>query len=295
MKRVFIGGCSRSGTTFLQELLANHSDVLTFPETGVFLKAMGMRGRVLPWVFLGLTLGKERKALSRMLEEMGLSTDDRPPLPPRRLLLRRSVGDVVEFLDEMARDRGKRMWLEKTPRHVLHAPRIRRMVPDSVFIHMVRDGRDVVASIVDRARRFPESFPRQENPRYGIRQWNRSLEATRTAMQEEGHVVVLYEGLARHPRKTLQSLCSRLGLTFQESMLRREGSRAFVSAREDWKARSDGPIRPAESKFGRVFDEATRKRIEGELKLGFFGRIRDRIEREPGSIWVAGSSDPAGV
>lgn len=294
MKRVFIGGCSRSGTTLLQELLANHSDILTFPETGVFLKALGMRGRVLPWVFLGLTLGKERNALSRLVKEMSLPGNTHPPLPPRRLLLRRSVGDVVEFLDQLAMDRGKSVWLEKTPRHVLHASRIQEMVSGSVFIHMVRDGRDVVASIVDRARQFPESFRRQEDPAYGIRQWNRSMAATRMAMRTPGHVVVLYEELARHPRNTLRSLCRVLGLKFQEDMLRRNESREFITEREGWKERLEGPIRPAESKFTRLFDEDARRRIEEGLDMAFFREIRDRIDGEPGSVWVSGPEGPNG-
>lgn len=282
-----MGGCSRSGTTFLQELLANHPRVLTFPETGVFLKALGMRGRVLPWVHLGLTLGKERKALARLLEEVDLPRERRPPLPPRRLFLSRSTRDVVAFLDALAEQRGKDIWLEKTPRHVLHAARIRRMVPGSVFVHMIRDGGDVVASIVDRARRFPQEFPRQDDPAYGIRQWNSSLEATRAAMKEPGHVVVLYEGLAARPEETLRSLCRALGLEFREVMLDRRGRRTFVTEKEGWKDRTDGPIRPALSKFPRLFDQAAQRQIRNSLEMGFYETIKERIRKDPGSVWVS--------
>lgn len=288
MRRIFIGGCSRSGTTFLQELLANHSRILTFPETGVFLKALGMRGRLLPWVRLGLTLGKERKALGRLVKEMEVPPTNRPPLPPRRLFLEKSVEDVVAFFDALAESQGKDVWLEKTPRHVLHAARIRRMVEGSTFIHMVRDGRDVVASIVDRARRFPEAFPRQGDPAYGIRQWNRSMASTKEAMRETGHVVVLYRGLSTYPEDTLRSLCRVLGLEFRNSLLDRKQDRGFVTEEEEWKSRTMGPILPAPSKFRRIFDEATRKRVEDELEMGFFHSIKDRIEKEPGSLLVSG-------
>lgn len=287
MKRIFIGGCSRSGTTFLQELLANHPRVQTFPETGVFLKALGMRGRVLPWVHLGLTLGKERKALARLLEEMGLPPERCPPLPPRRFSLSRSARDVAAFLDALAKQEGKDVWLEKTPRHVLHAARIRRMVPGSVFVHMVRDGRDVVASIVDRARRFPTAFPRQDDPAYGILQWNRSLEATRAAMKEPGHVAVLYEDLAAHPEKTLRSLCGALGLDFREAMLDRKGPRTFVTEKEGWKGQTGGPIRPAPSKFPRLFGETEQRRIRSRLNMGVYETLKERIQQNPGSVRVS--------
>jgi len=283
--RILIGGCSRSGTTFLQSLLANHSRILTFPETGIFLKALGMRGRLLPWAHLGLTLGKERKALMRLLDQMG--PGEHPPLPPRRFLLSRSFEDTADFLDGLARAAGKDIWLEKTPRHVLHAARIGRMVPNSLFIHMVREGRDVVASIVDRARKFPGEFSRQADPAYGIRQWNQSMRATELAMEEPGHVVVLYRALSKHPEGTLRALCGVIGIEFEEGMLARSGERGFVTAKEGWKTSLPGPIRPAISKFPHLFDEATQARINEGLKMGFFEKVRERLSDTPGSIWVS--------
>jgi hypothetical protein len=86
--RILIGGCSRSGTTFLQGLLARHPRIFTFPETGVFLKALGMRGTLLPWARIGLTLGKERKALAKLLDRVAQelppwAAPPPPPPPPR--------------------------------------------------------------------------------------------------------------------------------------------------------------------------------------------------------------------
>jgi len=285
--RLLIGGCSRSGTTFLQGLLANHPRILTFPETGVFLKALGMRGRVLPWAQVGLTVGKERKALKRILNQMGRTLGEVPPLPPRRLLLGPALLDVADFLDAVARGVGKEIWLEKTPRHVLHAARIRRMIPDSLFIHMIRDGRDVVASIVDRARRFPGKFPRQADPTYGIRQWNRSLRATELAMKEPGHVVVLYDSLSEHPEETLRALCVVIGIEFGERMLLSSPERDFVTAEEGWKASPSGPIRPSPSKFTQLFDETTQAEISVELEMDFFEEVTARLSDTPGKIWVS--------
>lgn len=286
-RRILVGGCSRSGTTFLQRLLAGHSRIQTFPETGVFLRALGMRGTVLPWARLGLTIGKERKALLRLLDQLGLDPSAAPPLPPRRLLLRSSVGDIVKFLDALAQGVGKDLWLEKTPRHVLHASRIRRLVPGSVFLHILRDGRDVVASIVDRARKHPDQFHGQADPAYGIRQWNRSMEATRQAMGEEGHVVVRYETLAGYPEETLRALSDSLGIEFEEGMLAPADSRGFVLEEEAWKKPLDGPIRPALSKFESLFDEATKTRIDEGLELGFLEEVNQRLTRSSARIWVS--------
>lgn len=284
-RRFFIGGCSRSGTTFLQRLLAGHSRIHTFPETGVFLRALGMRGQVLPWAHFGLTVGKERKALARLLEHAASDRGAGPSLPPRRILLQSSADDIVCFLDGLTLRAGKDVWVEKTPRHVLHAARIRRLVPCSRFIHMIRNGQDVVASIVDRARRFPGRFEGQEDPAYGVRQWNRSIRATEAAMREPGHIVVRYETLASRPEETLRRLCRILGIDFEEGMLQAPADGSFILAEEGWKAPLSGPIRPAASKFQDLFDEGTRKEINERLDQGFLGMVEERLGRAPGEVW----------
>ncbi len=288
--RVFLGGCSRSGTTLLQRLLAGHPRIHTFPETGVFLRALGMRGQVLPWARLGLTLGKERKSLIRLLQQVGVTEAATPPLPPRRIRLRSSVQDIVRFLDLLTLAQGRDIWLEKTPRHVLHASRIRRMVPASIFIHLVRRGRDVVASIVDRARRYPERFRGQEDPAYGVRQWNQSVRATVAAMESPGHLVLRYERLASRPGETLRAICARLGIDFQEEMLEADGQTGFVLEDELWKAPRDGPLHPAPSKFEDIFDETTRRMIDGALEERSFNLIDERLRSAPGQVWGSGST-----
>lgn len=292
-RRLFIGGCSRSGTTFLQRLLAGHSRIHTFPETGVFLRALGMRGWVLPWTRLGLTLGKERKALIRLRDHAGPSPTGGPPLPllpPRRVALQSSVDDIVCFLDGLTRRIGKDIWVEKTPRHVLHATRIRRLVPCSLFIHVVRSGPDVVASIVDRARKFPERFPGQEDPSYAVRQWNRSMRATEVAMREPGHIVVGYELLASRPEETLRGLCRRIRIDFERGMLEAPADGSFILREEGWKTPVSGPIRPAPSKFHDLFDEGTRTRINEGLDRRFYEVVEEHLRNARDKVWSSDDS-----
>ena len=49
-----------------------------------------------------------------------------------------------------ASQRGKDNWCEKTPRNLLYADLIQKIYPDAKFINLVRDGRDVVSSIVEK-------------------------------------------------------------------------------------------------------------------------------------------------
>ncbi len=285
-------GCSRSGTTLLQGLLASHSRVHTFPETGVFLKAFGMRGRTLPWIPLGITLGRERRALARLLLSQQGALGPLPPLPSRTLSLRRSLEGLVRFFDDLAAAHGKEAWVEKTPRHVLHARRIRRAVPGSICLHMARRGEEVVASIVDRARRFPDRFPRQMDPSYGIRQWNRSMRSTVEAMGEPGHAVIVFEDLVRGVEPTLRRLCEILGLDYEPTVASPADPTAFTDPTEEWKAQVSEPVRPPESKFDVLFDVEARAQIAGRLKGGLYEALRERASGAAGGVILSGSAEP---
>jgi hypothetical protein len=57
------------------------------------------------------------------------------------------VDFLRRFMDEMARSHGKRRWVEKTPAHTWRIDRLRKRLPTSKFIHIVRDGRDVALSL----------------------------------------------------------------------------------------------------------------------------------------------------
>jgi hypothetical protein len=286
--RILVMGCSRSGTTLLQSLLASHSQVHPFPETGVFLRAFGMRGTLLPWTRFGLTLGKERKALAALLSTVDSPQGPQPPMPPRRILLSRSLSDVVGFLDSLAEAHGKEFWVEKTPRHVLHAARIGRSIPGARCVHVVRRGEDVVASIVDRARNYPDRFSGQEDPSYGIRQWNQSIGASVRALKDPGHALVFYEALAKDPEATMRALCPFLGLEFEPDMVIPADRAAFSHPSEEWKNQVNSGVAPAESKFGRLFDARTRAGISQKLKKKeALQGLRVKASREPGAVLVS--------
>jgi hypothetical protein len=299
-RRILVMGCSRSGTTLLQSLLANHSQVYTFPETGVFLRALGMRGAVLPWVHLGLTVGKERKALTKLLATQERAKGRLPPnpsrlpdVPARTLSLARSMAEVAEFLDDLAVAFGKNAWVEKTPRHVFHARRIARLIPDVSCLHVVRRGQDVVASIVDRARKFPDRFPRQADPSYGIKQWNRSLEATWLALQDPGHMVVFYDQLVSDVGGTLRALCEGVGIEFEPGMMTPADRGSFSMPEEVWKAGVDTAVKAVGSKFESVFDEVSRASISGRLRDDLFEELRTKASGSPGGVLRSGVSEGA--
>ncbi len=285
-------GCSRSGTTLLLSRLAGHPAVYAFPETGLFLRLFGMRGIPSLPALLGLSLGREQKSLHRALGHDPQNSPEgrlQPVLSPPRaqLCLRAALREGIHFLDQVAHRDGRAWWVEKTPRHYLHARLITEQVPNARVIHILRDGADVVASIVDRARRYPEQFPRQRDPRYAITQWNRALTAHHGCWGRAGHLFLLYEDLVAEPERELTRLAYQCGLPWDPALI--EGATtgaAFVLPDEAWKQAAVGPIQTPNEPREPLFDVSTRRVIENALDRKGYQSLVGKIRSAAAEIGV---------
>jgi hypothetical protein len=283
-KRLFIVGCSRSGTTVLQVSVATHPRVASFPETGFFRKILGGRRRLLAQ--LGLRTFREKEAFGKLLREI-----DRPDLkseiPKRPWRFRTSAQAFVHILDTVAQEAGNDLWLEKTPMHIRYIDLMRRYVPRAHFIHTMRDGRDVVASICDRAKKRPERFDeKQKDPSFGVERWNRSLAASRRCLGEAGHSFVVYEQFVEEPGRVMRRLCREIGLAYDARMAEGTGptAEAIVPEERDWIGGAKKPPEPQPSKFDKLFDRETRERITEKLDLGTYEQIKSVLREGQGGI-----------
>lgn len=104
---------------------------------------------------------------------------------------------------------GRPHFVEKTPRHVLRLPLIRRIVPDARFVILVRDGRDVAASFIKRTGTAAE----------GARRW---LDENAVVLNERAAAdvqVIRYEDLITAPGPSLEAACAFAGVPFDPAML----------------------------------------------------------------------------
>jgi hypothetical protein len=70
----------------------------------------------------------------------------------------RNAGDFLRiFMDSIAEKQKIRRWAECTPDNLLFIDEIKRAIPDAVFVHIIRDGRDVALSLAQQGwiRAFP--------------------------------------------------------------------------------------------------------------------------------------------
>ncbi len=260
--RVFLVGCPRSGTTLLQALLGAHKDIASFPESHIFTK--GRMARLAP----GLVARRNLETFTRAVEANSL-------YGRRKLALRSQTYqlDLIHLLDKLTVERQKRVWIEKTPEHVLFIPKIRMLAPTSKFIHLIRDGRAVVASLYEVTRTHADVWGRPWRRPMGLEQciaeWNRAIAASSAAMDTGSDGIVIdYKTLTTDPALELQRLCEFLALSYEPQMLTAYATvtSSIVNSDEEWKSRVSDRIRDnGLQKFHQLFSSEQQALIEGSL------------------------------
>lgn len=266
-RRIFLVGCPRSGAELLQRHLAGCAGVHAFRETGLFRRSSALRNGFGRFPWSQAMRGGAIEPLHRIVEAARPVASAHSPVPEDPPARKLSVAGAVGVLDRIALAQGRRVWLERMPRDFRHALAIERLVPQACVIHVIRDGRDVVASMCDRVRRHPRYFGRHRGAGSAIRQWNRAIDMHARCVERSGHVFVLYEDLAAHPERELARVLRACGLA--------------AAPPEVAAARAAGTptaTRPRE-KFRNLFDAEGRRGIEGRLDLERYGRLAEALSR----------------
>lgn len=213
MKRIFLVGAPRSGTTILQSLLAAHPKITSFPETKFFHH---------------LWTDRLASKLPDRLYDFFHKEINRPDLyDPVEVYERQSSTDrinwFIKMLDLLAIEQGNQIWLEKTPEHVYFVESILDYLPDAKFIHIIRHPLDVVASM----RKATEDDATNHlwggrwNLEFCVSRWNSSVMASYSyARKTHGHLVVKYEDLLKDKIRFLSECCYFLDIAYDVEMIR---------------------------------------------------------------------------
>jgi hypothetical protein len=273
MQRTFVVGCPRSGTTLVQALLARHPAVQTLPETAFFEHLhgdlewrWGDQGAKQPrhkWRHhLGFAHQRARETLVRL--QGNLSDGSRQRSVPWRV--DHCASRFVRMLDEYAAAEGHTMWLEKTPYHLLYIPEIEREVPRARFIHVIRNGEEVLASVADANMRFDRNGAFGGGTMHWARRWNRAAQIHRANAGRPQHHFVFLEELIANEDAEWRRLCRFLGLD-PELDLDEKCSQAVADlANEPWKQGAiHGVPRPIKCKAERVFGPQVRQWLQRHL------------------------------
>ncbi len=241
---IFVVGCPRSGTTLLALMLHSHSRIAIPPETRFLLDVYRERDR-----FGDLTKRRNRRVLA-------LAIVRRRGSKFRHLGLRRrevqraivagppTVGSALGTVYRAYAARfGKERWGDKMPTYFRNIDTIRTLFPDAQFVHLVRDGRDCVASL----KRMDWW---EQGPLDAMALWTHAIDCCRRASRKlpaDTFYEVRYERLVADPRRELESLCDFLGEQFEESMLTPQVAAGELPPRqrEGWHANTQNEVTTA--------------------------------------------------
>ena len=254
---VFVMGCHRSGTNLLYDNLLSAGGFALYRGYLPIYKMLIPR-------FGNLEQPENRKRLietwllSKGFRRSGLDAQEHA----KKLLKEcRNGGDFIRLtMDDVAAQQGASRWAVYDPDNVLYVPQIKRDIPGALFVHIIRDGRDIALSLKKMGGFAPLPWDRNET---------RSLLATAMYWEwmvrrgrEYGkaipgdYVEVRYEELVTNPTATLASLGKFLDHDLDYERIRQA---------------SLGRLRETNSSFR---EEVTKEKIQP------VGRWKERLSRE---------------
>jgi hypothetical protein len=206
---VFVGGCPRSGTTLVRTMLNSHPELAMPHETKFLIDAFRMRKR---WGDLTLPENRERLArwvVNRKTARSGRIVRDPEQIVRTMVAAPPTIGSVLGAPFSLYADvHDKPRWGDKRPSYVVNLDAIFAMFPDAQFVNVVRDPRDVAASI-----RRVELF--REPVVAGADVWARSQRwAGRWSrrLATDQFLEIRYEDLVADGRAVLERVAGFLGL-----------------------------------------------------------------------------------
>jgi len=211
---VFIAGCDRSGTTLLGDLLGSSHWTITTPESQFVHELL---------LHLQLSSFETPRAATHWLLnhfryaawDLRLNADELENLlqldNPRATI----EAIVHQYVKQTHPEKvNADVWIDHTPDNFKYYSQLKSIFPEARFIHIVRDGRAVCASI-----RPLEWGP--NNAYTASRHWAERLQQALIVESAEADNCyrVRYEDLITHPEKTLRQLCEFIEFPFDKAMI----------------------------------------------------------------------------
>jgi hypothetical protein len=232
MKLAIVGGCGSSGTTLLAHLLSRHSQVVSGPEMNFFNhKEVLNLADLLEYksaLFRRRRLVNGYKDMTAFLNEgKALGVDEERF--NEWLISSHNIRDVYEsFADHMCADTRSKLFVEKTPTNVYNFAALAKLFPDLPLIHQIRDGRDVVASLMGRGKTLFEAGSR----------WLYDTMAGLGARGAPGYLEMRYESLVADPEYTLKCAFHHIKMPYETDILKANSQTGPGTYVEHWRKKA---------------------------------------------------------
>jgi len=246
-KPIFVVGVPRSGTSFLYRLLGQHPDLGWFSQSTLkkfyshdYLEFVYLRRRV-----FGLrnfpypvdAFGERSFLTTESPVEMGdmwqqiIKGDWNTKITENGLVFLKKI--ISETLVEQKRKR----FVAKDPRNSIKISIISKIFPNSKFVHIIRDGRAVVNSMLKRSKENPSGYfgiPLKNSilkknaskiEKHAL-QWKQVIKKIREdskKLSNNQYMEIRYEDLSNSPEQYMQKISSFCELSPYNYLYRKDG------------------------------------------------------------------------
>ena len=216
---LIIVSSGRSGTTLLRVMLTKNSKLSIPPESQFFHKALR---KFISYHYLGweelikIVIGElESKRIFNYWDiNLAPVYYELKNLEKSQRSLAKIIDSVyLQFLKE--KNPMAEIWGDKSPIHTYHLNLVHRIFPNAYYIHLIRDGRAAVNSMIER-NYLNNSIDK------ACKRWNNSINDFRKFKAKHGSdklIEIKYENLVQNPQKELKRICDKINIPFEKQML----------------------------------------------------------------------------
>ena len=198
---IFIVGTPRSGTTLLQAILVNSGMFFPMPETHFFSRvAYGVPER-------NLRKKDRQKILHMLTKKARIELDD------QIIWGLESKIDIFEYIVGNFNTNKKKVFVEKTPRHIFFYQEIMKYYHDAKFVCIIREPKNIVSSQITNASNLYKSIIRASLL------YNKIARAILEVSKNDNVLLMRYEDLTNEPEQTISNLFASLNLPYDLSLL----------------------------------------------------------------------------
>jgi hypothetical protein len=150
--------------------------------------------------------------------------------------------------EEYAERNHADMWCNKSMVNFNFIPQLEAKGLKPIYIHLVRDGRDVAAS-------FRKAIVGEKHIYHLAKQWKQDQENSEKYVSEyaaDRYILLFYEDLIHEPENTMKKLLERLGLKFNDEVLsfyKTEEARHTATAGKMWNNVTQPVMKKNSNKF----------------------------------------------
>jgi hypothetical protein len=246
-------GCHRSGTNLIYDML------LSSGGFAIHRGYLPLYKKLIPRFGSMESRANREKILATWMRSKGFRRYGLDPAPLSAHILNecRTGGDFIRaVMDSLAQNQQVQRWALYDPDNVMHVEQVKRDIPNAIFLHIIRDGRDIALSLKKMEGFTPLPWDRgQTNSLVATAlywEWMIQQGRSRGSKFPADYIEIRYEDLVTNPRETL----GRLG--------------GFIDHDLDYD-------RIQNAGLGRLSETNSSFREEGKEKIKPLGRWKERL------------------